>query len=180
MLIMITGGSGSGKSAYAEDLVCRLGEGKRIYIATMMSYDEEGDRRIERHRKMRVQKEFETVECYTGLKKLELPSDGIVLLECMSNLAANEMYAANGAGDHTPKEILNGIRSVCAQVRHVVLVTNEVFSDGQEYEGDTMRYLSYLGFVNQQIGAEADKVVEVVCGIPLILKEGTEDEENFG
>lgn len=51
MLMIVTGGSGSGKSAYAEEQIMKLGEGSRIYIATMMSFDAEGDRRIERHRK---------------------------------------------------------------------------------------------------------------------------------
>ena len=61
MLALVTGGSGSGKSAWAEDLVLSLGEGRRIYIATMYPFDEESHRRIERHRKMRAGKGFETV-----------------------------------------------------------------------------------------------------------------------
>ena len=91
MLTLVTGGSGSGKSAFAEDRVLSFGEAKRIYIATMHPFDEESHKRIERHRKMRAGKGFETVECYTGLKKVRLPEsdkDRVVLLECMSNLAA--------------------------------------------------------------------------------------------
>ena len=42
MIILVTGGSGSGKSAFAEDQVLSFGEGKRIYIATMFPFDEEG------------------------------------------------------------------------------------------------------------------------------------------
>ena len=41
MMILVTGGSGSGKSAFAEDCVLALGEKKRIYIATMFPFDEE-------------------------------------------------------------------------------------------------------------------------------------------
>ena len=54
MLILVTGGSGSGKSAFAEDRVLSLGEAKRIYIATMHPFDQESFKRIERHRKMRA------------------------------------------------------------------------------------------------------------------------------
>ena len=104
MFYVVTGGSGSGKSAYAENLVLSLGEGRRIYIATMMSFDDESTKRIARHRKMREGKQFETVECYTGLDSIRLKKDDIVLLECMSNLAANEMYAQGGAGKYKPAD----------------------------------------------------------------------------
>ena len=48
--------------------------------------------RILRHRQMRAGKGFETVERYTDLKGLKLDPDSVVLLECMSNLTANEMF----------------------------------------------------------------------------------------
>ncbi len=69
MFTLVTGGSGSGKSAFAEDEILRFGQGKRIYVATMMSFDEESRKRIARHRRMRSSKEFETLECYTGLER---------------------------------------------------------------------------------------------------------------
>ena len=75
MLTLVTGGSGSGKSAFAEDKVLSYGEAERIYIATMHPFDGESHKRIERHRKMRAGKGFETVECYTGLKKVVLPKE---------------------------------------------------------------------------------------------------------
>ena len=62
MLHLITGGSGSGKSEYAERQVQESGAGKRIYIATMIPYGEDGRQRVERHRRLRSEKNFETVE----------------------------------------------------------------------------------------------------------------------
>ena len=61
MLHLITGGSGSGKSRYAEGEILKLGPGRRIYIATMYPYDEESRQRIARHRAMRAGKNFETI-----------------------------------------------------------------------------------------------------------------------
>lgn len=58
MLILVLGGSGSGKSAFAEALTMSFG-GTRAYIATMEPFGEEGRRRIERHRLMRKDKGFE-------------------------------------------------------------------------------------------------------------------------
>ena len=76
MVTLVTGGSGSGKSAFAEQEIVRLGKRRRIYIATMKPWDEECRRRIERHRLMRADKQFETVECYLGLERLKLPAAG--------------------------------------------------------------------------------------------------------
>lgn len=171
MFHSITGGSGSGKSAYAENCILEFQGKNRIYIATMFPFDEESHRRIERHRKMRREKCFTTIECYTGVKNLEISSDSDILLECMSNLTANEMYQENGAGEETVEEILQGIRQLKDRAKNLVVVTNEVFSDGISYDPDTMRYLSYLGNINQEMGKMADQVTEVVYGIPVSLKD---------
>ena len=170
MFLVITGGSGSGKSAYAEQCVLDFGPAERIYIATMYPFDEECDRRIRRHREMRRQKQFSTLECYTGLKTADIPEDSVVLLECMSNLTANEMYQEGGAGEQTVEEILAGIRYLLVRVRHLVVVTNEIFSDGINYDPVTMRYKSYLGQINSEMGRMADQVTEVVYGIPITVK----------
>ena len=66
--MMVTGGSGSGKSEFAESLVTGLADGPNLYIATMFPFDEECHKRIARHREMRKDKGFDTLECYTGLK----------------------------------------------------------------------------------------------------------------
>ena len=65
MLIIITGVSGSGKSEYAEQICCRLaGDNKKYYVATMQPFGEEGRIRIEKHKRQREGKGFETIEQY--------------------------------------------------------------------------------------------------------------------
>lgn len=174
MFAVVTGGSGSGKSAFAEQLVLELGEGQRIYLATMMCFDEESRKRVKRHREMRKDKGFVTVERYTNLSGIELPKQGILLLECMSNLVANEMYDPEGAGEDCVRQILDGIGKIRKQVRHLVVVTNEIFSDGLLYEEETRRYQRNLGQINREIAKMADEVVEVVYGIPLYHKRKAE------
>lgn len=170
MLIEVIGGSGSGKSEFAEGKCMELCSGEKIYIATMEPYDEESRRRVERHRKMRAGKKFVTMEVYTGLEKASIKKGSTVLLECMSNLAANEMYSPSGRKEDIENWILKGIHNLCSQAEHVVIVTNQVFSDGIEYDGSTMKYLKALGAINCQIASMADEVYEVVHGIPLMLK----------
>ena len=171
MLTIVTGGSGSGKSAFAEDKVLAFGDAQRVYIATLHPFDEESHKRIERHRKMRAGKGFETVECYTGLKDVKLPSGCVVLLECMSNLVANEMFEEQGAHEQTVKDIISGIDELVRQAAHVVIVTNEIFSDAVVFDKEMASYLEYLGKINQAVALRADEVVEVVYGIPVYQKK---------
>lgn len=181
MVTLVIGGSGSGKSEYAESLILNLGERQRIYIATMKPWDEECEKRIERHRKMRAEKRFETVECYRNLKDLDLgirKEPGAALLECMSNLVSNELFGTGEMDEASPlteeeavKEILKGICHVREQVRDLVIVTNEVFSDGDSYSEETNGYRRLLGEINRQAAAVADSVVEVVAGIPVVVFE---------
>lgn len=175
MLHLITGGSGSGKSAYAENCILNLGAGERIYIATMYPFDEESKQRVKRHQQMRSEKNFRTIECYTDLSHLMLPDNAQVLLECMSNLTANEMYQQDGAGERTVEAILKGINRLKEAASNLIVVSNEIFSDGIEYDAETQRYQSYLGVINHELAKAADYVTEVVYGIPIRVK-GEKDE----
>lgn len=98
-----------------------------------------------------------------------------MLLECMSNLLANEMYSEDGAKERAAEEILQGIHMLQKQTAHLVLVTNEVFSDGIVYDPDTIQYQKQLAKINRVLAAEADEVTEVVYGIPLKLKAKKEE-----
>lgn len=170
MIVLVTGGSGSGKSAYAEKLCMELTDKNKYYIATMQPYGEEGRKRIERHHRLRAGKGFRTLECYTGLEELELDECGCVLLECISNLVANEMFAPEGRRDQLEIRIREGILHIAQYSDHLVIVTNQVFSDGICYSEETQSYQQMLGKINQLLAADADIVAEVVCGIPLKLK----------
>lgn len=167
MLSLILGGSGSGKSEYAENLAVSHEKLPLVYIATMQPFDQEGKLRVEKHRKMRADKNFTTIERYINLETLEVPKNSVLLLECMSNLVANEMYAEGGAGADTVERIMDGILHLLKESEHFVIVTNNVFDDGMEYDPETHRYLSYLGEINQKLASIAEQVTESVHGIPV-------------
>ena len=169
MLTLVVGGAASGKSQYAEDLV--LGSPlPRFYLATMEVWDAECAARVEKHRQMRAKNQFVTVECPLHLDSVQLPARGTVLLEDLGNLAANELYDPRGAGDNAVAAILAGVDRLAEQCRDLVIVTNEVFSGGADYADDTHRYLLALAQLNNAIAARADRVVRVVCGIPVYYK----------
>ena len=169
MLTLVLGGAASGKSEYAEALVLRSAL-PRYYLATMQVWDAECAARVEKHRKMRAAKQFETIECPLHLEMVRLPRRGTALLEDLGNLTANELYDPAGAGDAAAAHILQGLDSLAAQCENLIVVSNEVFSGGTDYAGDTDRYLLALARVNNALAARADAVARVVCGIPVYYK----------
>lgn len=172
MIHLITGGSDSGKSSYAEQKAMEA-KAARYYIATMEPFGEEGQRRIRKHRAMREGKGFQTIECCHHLEQVHLKKteDSAVLLECMTNLVANEQFSVGGSDDEILGRIRDGVNHLAQQTTRLIIVTGEVFSDGVEYEEETRRYLYLLGRVNQELAMLADQVTEVVYGIPVHMKK---------
>lgn len=240
MLHIVYGGSASGKSSYAESFALSLqGDGRLLYIATMYPYkwntteiDPETMQRINRHRAMRADKGFDTVECYRHVEHIVAKRQDVLLLECMSNLLANEMYlependdgrlaephaeaqpmsevekagtdcnagsdvektgvAGNVGSDvektgiageagfemsktmsPVSKKIVQALVDLSARVQELVIVTNDVFSDGGSltYDESTREYVKNLAEINCALAREAATVTEVVCGIPVKIK----------
>lgn len=170
------GGSASGKSDYAERHVLSLEGGEpRIYIATMEPFGEEARARIARHHALRRDRGFETIECYRNIGSLRLPADSNVLLEDLGNLMANELFGNDAAAvdeeTDLPDRIAEEIEKVFSDCAHMTIVTNEIFSGGKNYEGETIIYLRALARLNRILAKRADYVVELVCGLPDVLKE---------
>ncbi len=169
MRILITGGSGSGKSTFAERLMQKLPP-PHTYIATMHPFDDESEMKIARHRNMRAGKGFCTVECETDVGTLDLPNEGTALLECMCNLAANEMFDDEGNVQDVYDKILLDIGVLEQACETLIVVTNDVGSDGGGYDEKTMQYVDMLGRLNRALATRFDCVYELVCGIPVVLK----------
>jgi len=119
---------------------------------------------------LRSSKGFSTIEKYTALHEISLPKRGTALLECMCNLTANEMFDESGNLRNPYDDILHAIDSLQKQCDTLIVVTNEVGSDGEEYPLETMQYMETLGRLNMELVHRADCVLELVCGIPLLLK----------
>ncbi len=174
MVYTVIGGSGSGKSAYAEQLACKIaGQKSRYYLATMQVYGEEGKARVARHRKAREGKGFLTVEQTTDVAEvLTEGTDGTLLLECMSNLVANEMFDGEqqkSRAEVVPK-LCRDIEVLASRVENLVIVTNNVFEDGICYDAGTMEYIRALADINGWLLTRSDVMTEIVYTIPVALK----------
>lgn len=170
----------------------------------MQVFDDEGQRKIDRHRRLRAGKGFITIEQPRDIKKAveKLQSENCLktgrsaLLECMSNLVANEMFPPVDASgmqaaeaekealddpenmkdyetaqiSRVSKKVLKEVSILSENVAELVIVTNNVFEDGVCYDESTMNYIKAMGIVNRGLAAMAERVVEVVAGIPMTVK----------
>lgn len=171
-LILVIGGSGSGKSEYAEQLALALHEkkgGRLLYLATMHSTDEECDRKIDIHKKRREDTDFITIEKQVSIGEIEVRPGDVILLECISNLLANEVFSKEGHGPDSEAVILADLAKLHA-VCDMVIVSNEISMDGVNYDPFTMDYIRMITGINTKTAAMADRVYEVVAGIPISVK----------
>ncbi len=182
-MILVIGGSGSGKSAYAEKLAARLSaslqDGKKYYIATMREAGDESRERIARHRAMRRGMGFATVEqpADVALASEKMEPGSVALLESVSNLVANEMFPEN---NYDPRNVRNpaglaekiesDILALDAGLSALIAVTDNVFADGCIYDDSVMEYMRVLADCNARLAAVSNAVVEVVAGIPVLIK----------
>lgn len=183
MMVLVTGGSGSGKSAFAEEQALSFGNPNAYYAATMEVMDGESLRRVERHRQMREGKGWITLEQPRDIEDITgriRSYDSVVLVECLINLVANEMYRGDEECENLKEcieKITGEIAAVADSVENLVVVTGDVFDDGVSAAPALRNYLQVLGNVNRELAAMADEVVEVVVGIPVYLK-GDRAREN--
>ena len=176
MITLITGGSRSGKSAFAQRQAEKI-DGPRLFIATCPRIDPEMDERIRRHQQDREGPGWRTAEVPLRLaEELErTPAGTTVLIDCLTLWINNLMYEAEQEEREITEDRISALaeelgRAACNHQGRVFLVTNEV---GQGIVPDNpliRRYRDLVGRCNQVIAACADQVFLVSCGIPLRIK----------
>ena len=170
MLRFVIGGSSSGKSEYAEKLILSMADGQAVdYIATMKCSDEETKERIIRHQDRRVGSNYITIENTSRVAEMigEKHSD-FAMLECVSNLLANEMYSADPRNN--PSLIAEEIISLSKEYKEFVVVSNDIFGEDGLYDDSVEEYIINLGEINKILVEKADTATEVVCGIPVVIQ----------
>jgi adenosylcobinamide kinase/adenosylcobinamide-phosphate guanylyltransferase len=178
MIVLVTGGAASGKSVFAEQCAMKLHRQNPLanaplyYLATMECWDAECVARVEKHRAQRAGKGFHTIEVPRDLEKAAetLSPGGTVLLECLGNLTANEQFSADGSSIDPTEKILRGFSALQKKMTHLVIVTNEVFTDLAPDSPAMQQYLQNMGKIGCQIAKEAEVVVEVCAGCPIFWK----------
>lgn len=175
-ILLITGGSRSGKSGFAQ----RCGEsysGKRIFVATSPRLDPEMENRINAHIEDRKGGGWITIEEEKDLSSVftDINGPALILVDCLTLWINNLMYQAICREESFTEEQIQTraetLLSLCRTLPHTFLfVTNEVGWGIVPENRQARQYRDLVGRCNQVVAGFADSVVLVTCGIPTTLK----------
>jgi len=175
---LITGGSRSGKSAYAQKLAEAL-PGPRVYVATCPVIDPEMEIRVKRHREARSASDWETIEEPVDLAGAlrRAAAYRVVLVDCLTLWVNNLLYEDEGRGTvFTEEATAARCREVIDACRPlpgtIIFVTNELGMGIIPLSEPARRFRDCAGLCNQLIAMAAGTVTLVVSGLPLLLKSG--------
>lgn len=176
-ITLITGGCKSGKSRHALELADNITGDRKIFVATCIPFDDEMKERIRRHQEERS-KTWHTLEVPVllsgAISEWGAKSD-IILIDCLS-LWINNIMLQHTDIDNVSDNIQNLVSSLKNSCCPVVLVSNEVGS-GIVPDNKLARFFrDAAGHANQKIASIADRVIWMVAGIPVVIKETTKCE----
>ena len=165
-LTLVLGGAASGKSAFAEALVVETGR-PRLYVATAQALDDEMQAKVDRHRRMRGAG-WRTIEAPLNVGAALRAADetDVVLLDCASMWLSNQLLAEADL-TRAQEHLLSGLATCRAPV---VVVSNEVGLSVVPDNALARRFREAQGELNQALAARAGLVVNVIAGLPQVLK----------
>lgn len=175
-IVAVTGGAGSGKSAFSLTYALKLGR-QRYFLACAEAADSEMAAKIAAHRRER-EGAFTTIEEPLNLAGAiaTIPSAGpdrVLLWDCLTLWLSNCLMAGL-----TTEQILSGLEAVLVQLRHlgcpVVVVTNEIGMGLVPMAPESRRFRDLAGKAGQLLAAAADEAYLVVLGRALPLATASE------
>lgn len=174
MTYFISGGAKNGKSTLAQNIAVAL-DGKRYYVATMISTGEEDNERIRRHIEDRDGMGFETVECFRNIMDClnTADKDGVFLVDSVTALIQNSLFpmeknyemdleAANRCADE--------LVEFAHTVRHAVFVSDYIYSDAEAFSESTEMYRKCLASIDRRLAQICDTVIEVSASQSIVYK----------
>lgn len=172
---LVIGGCRSGKSSHALQLADRLGNARKIFLATCIPRDDEMHQRVSKHQ---VERGAGWIAVETPIFLSETirdigPNADILLVDCLTLWVSNLMM--EHANFDASTELLAAhtcrlIESLRAAACPVILVTNEVGAGIVPDNPLARAFRDAVGHVNQRIAACADQVIWMVAGIPVKIK----------
>ena len=176
-IILVTGGTRSGKSLFAQTLAEKL-PAPHCFIATCQASDEEMAERVKKHQKERSIDIWNTVEEKIDLKNAlsQNVNFSTYLVECVTLWVSNVMEHCHQLKNCSVEETLEvELARVITHAKHMegtlIFVTNEVGMGIVPENRLARQYRDHVGLCNRTIATHADEVILVSCGLPLYLKK---------
>lgn len=166
-IILITGGSRSGKSTYAEKLALSLSDSP-VYMATARIWDEEFRQRVIAHQQRRGP-EWSNIEENKYLSRHAL-AEKVVLVDCVTLWCTNFFFDLNADVQVALDALQKEFDLLTRQNAIFIFVTNEIGMGGVSSNEIQRKFTDVQGWMNQYIAARADKVICMISGIPLQIK----------
>ncbi len=182
-VIMVTGGSRSGKSVIAEKKAKECGKRSVLYLATAIPVDDDMKERIRIHQERR-DPEWGTYEGYRGLGDVVKNTEkNTILLDCVTVMITNILFEEEERDfdqisarevENLENEVIRELSSLVKAIRdddkNLIIVTNEVgMSVVPSYRLGRI-FSDISGKANQVLASFSDEVYMAVSGIPLRLK----------
>lgn len=181
-IILVTGGSRSGKSAYAQRLAESI-PGPRVFVATGLPIDDEMRDRIRKHQEARKVRNWQTLEEPLDLSAAigKASNARCILVDCLTLWINNLMYQGEQAGVTVSESDIHRhchqLLAACARYPGTILfVTSEVGMGIVPDNPLSRLYRDLVGRCNQIIADASNRVILLVSGQPLELKKETLDE----
>ena len=166
-IILITGGSRSGKSSYAEQLALSL-SGTPVYLATARIWDEEFRERVRRHQERRGP-QWTNIEEEKYLSRHDV-SGRVVVVDCLTLWSTNFFFDLESDVDRALDALKAEFDRFTDQDATFLFVTNEIGMGGTSDNALQRRFTDLQGWMNQHVAARADEVILMVSGMPVKIK----------
>lgn len=181
-IVLVTGGSRSGKSVLAENKAFEYGEGSVLYLATAIPTDDDMRERIRMHQERRDSR-WDTHEGFKDIcEALEGTDKTTALLDCITVFITNYMFDEERDFDTITKDEIHALEDmILAELKKIVdtarredknliMVTNEVGMCIVSPYRMSRIFSDINGKANELLASMSDEVYLSVCGIPMKLK----------
>ncbi len=170
---LVLGGARSGKSRYAQKLAAGF---KRVtFIATARASDPEMRHKIAQHRSERAAS-WETLEAPLNLEsaiRSRSTRADMLIIDCLTLYLTNLMRAKKGVRNNILQDLEEVYQAIRFAKSSIIMVSNEVGCGVVPAFRSGRLFRDLLGQLNQQIAEMADRVIFMVAGAPLTVKDTT-------
>ena len=166
-VVLITGGSRSGKSSHAEKMALELSE-QPVYLATARIWDEDFRERVRRHQARRGP-QWTNLEEEKILSRHDLRGR-VVVVDCLTLWCTNFFFDMGSDVDQALAAVQQELDRFLDQDATFLLVTNEIGLGGTSENDLQRKFTDLQGWMNQYAASLADEVILMVCGIPVKIK----------
>jgi adenosylcobinamide kinase/adenosylcobinamide-phosphate guanylyltransferase len=166
-IIFITGGARSGKSRYAQQLALSLSN-TPVYLATARHWDDDFEKRIQRHQSERDER-WTSIEEEKHISKLPFTGN-VVVMDCVTLWLTNFFTDTQYDIDSSLQQGKQEIDALDTTNNTFIIISNEI---GMGMHADTAigrKFTDLQGWMNQYIAQKANKVIFMVSGLPLSIK----------